>query len=143
VVGALKASVCGPDTRLVAVMNEDRDAGSRDPVGAPDPDDPATWIRPVACDGHDRHPLSIPWQRAAGSGVAGAGLIAVDTHWHVYGRSLGVGIGLLLVPLLTLLFARWSMGPSCATAHGGGCVALSSPASPRSASASRPPTADR
>lgn len=109
-VGALKASVCGPDTRLVAVMNEDRDAGSRDPVGAPDPDDPATWIRPVACDGHDRHPLTIPWQRAAGSGVAGAVLIAVDTHWHVYGRSLGVGIGLLLVPLLTLLFARWVDG---------------------------------
>jgi hypothetical protein len=31
-------------------------------------------------------------------------------HWHVYGRSLGVGIGLLLVPVLTLLFARWVDG---------------------------------
>jgi len=43
--------------------------------------------------------------------VAGGVLIAVDVHWHVYGRSLGVGIGLLLVPLLTLLFARWVDGP--------------------------------
>jgi hypothetical protein len=98
----------------MGVIGEDRAAGSREPFGAPrahDPDEPAAWIRPVACDGHDRHSLTIPWQRAAGSGVAGGVLIAVDAHWHVHGRSLGVAIGLLLIPVLTLLFARWVDGP--------------------------------
>lgn len=63
------------------------------------------------CDGHDRHSLTIPWQHAAGSSVAGGVLIAADAHWHVHGRSVGVGIGLLLLPVLVVLFARWVDGP--------------------------------
>jgi hypothetical protein len=113
-VGDVQAFGVRADTRPVGVIDEERAGASRDRFGAPPgsrPDDPATWIPPVTCDGHDRHSLTMPWQRAAGSGVAGGVLIAVDAHWHVHGRSVGVGIGLLLIPVLTLLFARWVDGP--------------------------------
>jgi hypothetical protein len=89
--------------------NEPRDAA--DAPGASDPGDPSTWVVPVVCDGHDRHSLTTPWQRAVWSGVAGCVLIAVDAHWHIHGRSDGVGIGLMLLFLLSLLFARWVEGP--------------------------------
>jgi hypothetical protein len=98
----------------VTVIGEEGAVASRDPSVTPrqgDPGDPATWIRPVVCDGHDRHSLTPPWQHAVGAGAAGAILIAVDLHWHVYGRSLGAGIGLLLLPVFTVLFARWVDGP--------------------------------
>jgi hypothetical protein len=110
----LKASTHRTDTRSVGVIGEDEAAGSRDACGATrarDPDDPSTWIRPIECGGQDRHLLTMPWQRVAASSVAGGVLIAVDAHWHVYGRSLGIGIGLLLMPVFTLLFARWVDGP--------------------------------
>jgi hypothetical protein len=64
-----------------------------------------------ACDGHDRHDLSMPMRRAAAGGAAGATLIAVALLFHVYGRGLGAGIGLLLVPLCAWLFAQWVDGP--------------------------------
>ncbi|HEY1774717.1 MAG TPA: hypothetical protein VGG41_01040 [Solirubrobacteraceae bacterium] len=49
-------------------------------------------------------------RQAAASALVGAVLIAVDLALHVYGRALGAGIGLLCVPLLTFLFARWVDG---------------------------------
>jgi hypothetical protein len=65
----------------------------------------------VACDGADRHQLSMSMRTAGGAGIAGAVLIAVDVHFHVYGRGLGAGIGLLMLPLIAFLFARWVDGP--------------------------------
>jgi hypothetical protein len=53
----------------------------------------------------------MPPQQAAVFAITGAAVVALDGYLHVYGRSLGVGIGLLLVPLLALLFARWVDGP--------------------------------
>lgn len=76
-----------------------------------DPNDPSTWVTPVACTGSDRHALSLtPWH-AALMGVAGLLLIVFDVHFHVYGRGLGAGIGLALAPALAALFARWVDGP--------------------------------
>ena len=76
-----------------------------------DPNDPSTWVTPVACTGSDRHALSLTPRHAALMGVAGVVLIALDVHLHVYGRGLGAGIGLALAPALAALFARWVDGP--------------------------------
>jgi hypothetical protein len=64
-----------------------------------------------ACDGQDRHDLSLSIGQAAATGIAGATLIAVDLMLHTSGRALGAGIGLLLVPLFAWLFAQWVDGP--------------------------------
>jgi hypothetical protein len=76
-----------------------------------DPKNPATWVAAVACNGQDRHSLSVPFVRLAGYAVIGAALIGIDVYLHVYGRSLGDGIGMLLVPVLAALFYRWVDGP--------------------------------
>ena len=64
-----------------------------------------------SCDGQDRHHLTLPVRQATASGLAGVTLIALDLLLHAYGRGLGVGIGLLLVPLFAWLFAQWVDGP--------------------------------
>jgi hypothetical protein len=76
-----------------------------------DPNDPSTWLRSFACDGHDRHALSMPLRLAASYGAGGAVLTILDVSLHVYGRSLGVGIGLMLLPGVAVFFARWVDGP--------------------------------
>jgi hypothetical protein len=76
-----------------------------------DPNNPATWVAAVACNGHDRHSLSVPLGRLAGYALIGAALIGIDVYLHVYDRSLGTGIGMLLVPVLAALFNRWVDGP--------------------------------
>jgi hypothetical protein len=76
-----------------------------------DPNNPATWVAAVACTGQDRHSLSVPVSRLVGYGGIGAALVAVDVYLHVYGRGLGTGIGMMLVPVLAALFARWVDGP--------------------------------
>ncbi|HZT66457.1 MAG TPA: hypothetical protein VFA11_11765 [Acidimicrobiales bacterium] len=80
-------------------------------VGAPDPDRPATWIAPLACNGRDQHLVSLPAWRTIGYVFGGASLIAVQLYLHVYGRGLGIGIGLLLTPLFVVLFSRRLDGP--------------------------------
>jgi hypothetical protein len=69
------------------------------------------WASGVACDGHDRHELSMSMRQAAATGLTGAALITADLLLHIYGRGLGAGIGLLLVPVVAVLFARWVDGP--------------------------------
>src|SRR5690349_16924753 len=81
------------------------DAPPRDSSGT------AMVVGPIGCDGHDRHPLSLPPRHTLGYGVAGAGLIAIAAWMHLHGRLIGVGIGLLLVPLAAFLFERWVNGP--------------------------------
>ena len=76
-----------------------------------DPNNPATWVAAVACTGSDRHSLSVPLVQVAGYAVLGAALIGIHVYLHVYGRSLGAGIGMMLVPVLAALFTRWVDGP--------------------------------
>jgi len=76
-----------------------------------DPNNPATWIAAVACTGSDRHQLSVPLQQTVWAGASGAAVIGLDVHFHVYGRGLGAGIGLLLLPIVSALFNRWVDGP--------------------------------
>jgi hypothetical protein len=65
----------------------------------------------VACDGSDRHPLTLPLGPACGVGVTGLALIALDVHLHYYGRGFATGIGLAALPALLFLFNRWVAGP--------------------------------
>jgi hypothetical protein len=70
-----------------------------------------SWASSVACDGRDRHELSMSMRQAAATGLTGAALITIDLVLHFYGRGLGAGIALLCVPLVAALFARWVDGP--------------------------------
>jgi hypothetical protein len=54
----------------------------------------------------------MPLRLAAAHAAAGAVITILDVSLHVYGRSLGVGIGLLLAPVFAVLFARWVDGPT-------------------------------
>jgi hypothetical protein len=63
------------------------------------------------CDGHDRHQLGMPLRQAAMLALGGVALIGLDLALHLSARALGAGVGLLLVPLIGVLFARWVDGP--------------------------------
>ncbi|HEY3737896.1 MAG TPA: hypothetical protein VGL26_10680, partial [Jatrophihabitans sp.] len=67
--------------------------------------------RAVACNGRDRHRLTMPLPQAAGIGLTGLAIILLDVYFHVYTRSIGVGIGLMLASVLVALKARWVDGP--------------------------------
>jgi len=66
--------------------------------------------RAVACNGRDRHRLTMPLPQAAGIGLTGIAVILLDVYFHVYTRSIGLGIGLVLACVLIVLKARWVDG---------------------------------
>ncbi len=69
-----------------------------------------TLATAVACNGQDSHRLSMSVRRAALGAVAGVALIGLDIHLRLYGRGLGAGIALLLLPLVAASFAQWVDG---------------------------------
>ena len=66
--------------------------------------------RAVACNGHDRHRLTMPLPQAAGIGLTGVAVILLDVYFHVYTRSIGIGIGLVLASVLVVANERWVDG---------------------------------
>lgn len=64
-----------------------------------------------ACDGRDRHRLTISRRTMAGFCLSGVALIVVDVHLGVHGRGVAVGIGFVLASALSLMFDRWVDGP--------------------------------
>lgn len=84
-----------------------------------DPNDPSTWIPTTPCTGFDRHAVSVTPRQTAITGITGAVWTAFDVYFRVPSKALGVGIGLLLVPLIAVLFARWVDGPVLYYRNGG------------------------
>jgi hypothetical protein len=69
-----------------------------------------TLASSVVCNGHDSHRLSMSVRQAVPGAVGGVALIGLAIHLHSYGRGLGAGIALLLLPLIAPSFAQWVDG---------------------------------
>ncbi|HUY07489.1 MAG TPA: hypothetical protein VMU99_09550 [Acidimicrobiales bacterium] len=72
----------------------------------PDITKPATWLNSTLCTGEDNHLLRMPVRGTLVMTISGAVLLGLDWKFHIVGRGLGIGIGLLLTPLFVLMFSR-------------------------------------